>query len=93
MGKQTKNKTTKLEVLSSLYESLSQHGDSLRDTFRIISKIIQENLKSEYLDFVLLDENNPEKANIYSITRRGDIQEVYTNIVGISKHSIHAKKQ
>ncbi len=92
MGKQTKNKTTKLEVLSSLYESLSQHGDSLRDTFRIISKIIQENLKSEYLDFVLLDENNPEKANIYSITRRGDIQEVYTNIVGISKHSIHAKK-
>jgi|GEM_PF-3307477 PAS domain S-box-containing protein len=92
MGQPIHDKVTKIELLNTLYESLSEHGDSLEDTFKIISKIIQGNLKSEYIDFVLLDANNREKANIYSITRKGDVQKVYTNIVGISKHSIRTKK-
>lgn len=92
MSEPIQARLTKLELLNNLYESISEHGDSLRETFKVISKIIQENLKSHYLDFVLLDKNNPLKANIYSISRKGEVTESYTNIVGISKASIQSKK-
>lgn len=93
MTQRIQARLTKLELLNNLYASISEHGDSLQDTFKVISKIIQENLKSHYLDFVLLDKDNPEKANIYSISRNGEIKESYTNIVGISKYSIQSKEK
>jgi PAS domain S-box-containing protein len=54
--------------------------------------MMQEHLQSSYLDFVLLDKNDKTKATIYSIPNKGEIKELYTNIVGISKHSINSGK-
>jgi len=92
MSQQIQARLTKLELLNHLYESLSEHGSNLKDTFKAISEIIQSNLESRYIDFVVLDKNNPVKANIYSISRKGEFNEYYTDIVGISKYSIQSRK-
>ena len=85
-------KQTKLELLNGLYETLSETSRSLESTFLAISKTIQGYLKSHYIDFVLLDTNNPSKADIYSISSEGKIDVVYSDIVGISKDSVESRK-
>lgn len=89
------DKLTKLEFLNRLYVSLSSAG-SLKEILKTLSDIVQENLESDYVDFMLVDESEPHDYIIYSIPKGGVITEEpkyrYPTILGTTKKSIETRK-
>jgi PAS domain S-box-containing protein len=85
------NKQTKLELLNNIYQKLSEQL-SFKDVLKTLSPIIKENLQCQTIDFVLIDDNDPLKYNIYSIQKNEEVDGREIEPHGIAKKVIESKK-
>lgn len=84
------DKITKLEFLNRIYSSISEQN-TLKDAFKALSLIVQENLECKYVDFILLDENNPLIYWSYLVSKDG-VEETTSAIKGVRNRCIETKK-
>lgn len=85
-------KQTQLELLNRIYKTLSEQ-ETFHDILIALSKIIKDQLKCSYLDFVFLNEDK-KKPLITRYTLKNDkkISETICTPRGLTKKSISNKK-